>query len=102
QFSQQFREVIYLESNNHTKKYSTFDAVFAFEAFTSLQTDFFQGFEKLKEYQNNSNDWLFGYFTYDLKNDIEDLSSLNYDGLEFPELFFFQPKKIITIKNNVV
>lgn len=99
-FSQQFREFIYLESNNHTKKYSTFDAVFAFDAFTSLQTDFFQGFEKLKEYQNNSNDWLFGYLTYDLKNDIEDLSSSNHDGLEFPELFFFQPKKIITIKDN--
>ncbi|RRJ91272.1 anthranilate synthase component I family protein [Paenimyroides tangerinum] len=102
QFSQQFREVIYLESNNYKDKYSTFDAVFAFDAFTSLQTDAFNGFEKLKEYQTDSNDWLFGYLTYDLKNDVEDISSSNFDGLEFPELFFFQPKKIITIKDNCV
>ena len=102
QFSQQFREVIYLESNNYKDKYSTFDAVFAFDAFTSLQTDTFNGFEKLKEYQNDSNDWLFGYLTYDLKNDVEDISSSNFDGLAFPELFFFQPKKIITIKDNYV
>ena len=102
QFSQQFREVIYLESNNYKDKYSTFDAVFAFDAFTSLQTDAFNGFEKLKEYQTDSNDWLFGYLTYDLKNDVEDISSSNFDGLEFPELFFFQPKKIITIKDNYV
>lgn len=102
QFSQQFREVIYLESNNYKDKYSTFDAVFAFDAFTSLQTDAFNGFEKLKEYQTDSNDWLFGYLTYDLKNDVEDISSNNFDGLAFPELFFFQPKKIITIKDNCV
>ena len=102
QFSQQFREVIYLESNNYKDKYSTFDAVFAFDAFTSLQTDAFNGFEKLKEYQTDSNDWLFGYLTYDLKNDVEDISSSNFDGLKFPELFFFQPKKIITIKDNYV
>ncbi len=102
QFSQQFREVIYLESNNYKDKYSTFDAVFAFDAFTSLQTDAFNGFEKLKEYQTDSNDWLFGYLTYDLKNDVEEISSNNFDGLAFPELFFFQPKKIITIKDNCV
>lgn len=100
QFTQQLREVVYLESNGYNDKYSTFDAVFAFDAFTSLQTDAFNGFEKLQEYQSNSNDWLFGYLTYDLKNDVEALSSRNFDGLEFPELFFFQPKKIIKITDN--
>lgn len=100
QFTQQFREIIYLENNKHQAKYSTFDAVFAFDALTTLQTDAFQGFNKLKEYQNQLNDWLFGYLSYDLKNDVEAISSNNYDGLEFPDLFFFQPKKIIFVSES--
>jgi len=43
---------------------------------------------------------LFGYLSYDLKNDIEDLRSNNFDGLEFPDLFFFQPKKVFLLKGN--
>lgn len=102
QFSQQFREVIYLESNQYKQKYSTFDAVFAFDAFTSIQTDYFNGFEKLKEFKKDLNDWLFGYLTYDLKNDVENLKSTNYDGLQFPDLFFFQPKKIVLFSGDEV
>ncbi len=48
------------------------------------------------------NDWIFGYLSYDLKNDVEQLTSNNFDGLQFPELYFFQPKKIIFLKNNQV
>ena len=45
---------------------------------------------------------MFGYLSYDLKNDIEELASTNFDGLQFPELFFFQPKKIFLVKGNEV
>jgi len=72
----------------------------AVDAFTSLKTDFHNGFEDLKQYQQTTKDWLFGYLTYDLKNDIEDLKSSNFDGLGFPDLFFFQPKKIFILKEN--
>ena len=58
---------------------------------------FMMRFEKLKEYQTYTNDWIFGYLTYDLKNDVEDLKSNNFDGLEFPDLYFFQPKKLFLI-----
>ena len=59
-------------------------------------------FSTLKKYQANINDWLFGYFTYDLKNEIEQLNSTNNDGLNFPELFFFQPKWVFLIIDNEV
>jgi para-aminobenzoate synthetase component 1 len=35
-----------------------------------------------------------------LKNDTEDLHSANFDGLEFPDLYFFQPKKLFLLKGN--
>ncbi len=102
QWSQQFYETIWLDSNSQTESYSSFDAILAVDALTVLQTDSINAFENLKEYQSETKDWIFGYLSYDLKNDVEKLSSNNHDGLDFPELFFFQPKKIIQIKGNVV
>lgn len=99
-WSQQFREIVFLDSNSYPQEYSSFDCVLAVDAFTSLKTDFHNAFEDLKQYQQTTKDWLFGYLTYDLKNDVEDLKSANFDGLDFPDLFFFQPKKIFLLKGN--
>ena len=100
QWSQQFDEVVWLDSNNYHQKYTKYDAILAVDAFTGILTDYHNGFDKLKEYQAATKDWIFGYLTYDLKNDVEDLQSENFDGLEFPDLFFFQPKKLFFLKGN--
>ena len=99
-WSQQFREVVFLDSNSYPQEYSSFDCALAVDAFTSLKTDFHNAFEDLKQYQQTTKDWLFGYLSYDLKNDVENLKSSNFDGLNFPDLFFFQPKKIFLLKEN--
>lgn len=101
-WAQQFDDVVWLDSNNYEQNYSSYDAVLAVDAFTSIQTDYFQGFAKLKEYYSTTKDWIFGYLTYDLKNDVEDLKSDNYDALGFPDLYFFQPKKLYLLKGNQV
>lgn len=92
------REIVYLDSNDHDDAYSNYDCVLAVDAFTSIKTDYVNAFEDLKQYQQTTKDWLFGYLSYDLKNDIEALQSNNFDGLDFPDLFFFQPKKILLLK----
>ncbi|MDX6188602.1 anthranilate synthase component I family protein [Flavobacterium sp. Fl-318] len=99
-WSQQFREVIFLDSNSYPQEYSSFDCLLAVDAFTSVKTDFHNAFDDLKQYQSTTKDWLFGYLAYDLKNNIERLKSSNFDGLNFPDLFFFQPKKIFLLKGN--
>lgn len=101
-WSQQFEEVVWLDSNTYHQKYSDYDMVLAVDAFTCISTDSQQAFDKLQEYQSLTNDWIFGYLTYDLKNDLENLKSNHFDGLNFPELFFFQPKKIFLIKDDQV
>lgn len=101
-WSQQFETAIFLDSNNYHQQYSSFDAVFAVDEFTCIKTDFHNAFEKLQEYQTTSKDHIFGYISYDVKNDIEQLSSTNFDGLDFADLFFFQPQKIIFVKGNSV
>ena len=99
-WSQQFDEVVWLDSNYYKGHQAQYDAILAVDAFTSIKTDYTDAFDKLKEYQSITKDWLFGYLSYDLKNDVEDLQSNNFDGLEFPELFFFQPKKLFLLKGN--
>ena len=101
-WSQQFEEVVWLDSNNHHQKYSTYDVVLAIDAFSCISTCYTDSFKQLEDYQNKTKDWIFGYLTYDLKNDIEPLQSNQFDGLNFPELFFFQPKKIFLIKGDEV
>ena len=101
-WSQQFNEVVWMDSNAHKDHLSSYDAILAVGAQSSLQTSYHGAFEQLKAYQSQVNDWIFGYLTYDLKNDLENLTSENHDGLQFPDLFFFQPKKLILIKGNSV
>ncbi|MCZ8196832.1 MAG: anthranilate synthase component I family protein [Flavobacterium sp.] len=101
-WSQKFREVVFLDSNEYHQNYSSYNYVLAVDAFTSIKTDFHNAFEDLHQYQSQTKDWLFGYLSYDLKNDSEDLKSTNFDGLDFSDLYFFQPKKLFLIKENQV
>lgn len=101
-WSQQFREVTFMDSNQYQQDYSNYDWILAVDAFTSVKTDYFNAFEDLKQYQQTSRDWIFGYLSYDLKNDIETLKSNNFDGLGFPDLFFYQPKKLFLAKGNEI
>ncbi|KGO87154.1 anthranilate synthase component I family protein [Flavobacterium suncheonense] len=99
-WAQQFREVVFLDSNHYPQQYGSYDCVLACDAFTSLKTDYHNAFDDLHQYQQQTKDWLFGYLAYDLKNDTEKLHSQNFDGLHFPDLFFFQPKKLFLLKGN--
>ncbi|QNM84705.1 anthranilate synthase component I family protein [Polaribacter pectinis] len=101
-WSQQFETIVWLDSNNYNQQYSNFDCALATDEFTSIKTDYFNAFDKLKEYQTITKDYIFGYISYDVKNDVEQLSSKNFDGLDFADLYFFQPKKLIFIKENSI
>ncbi len=105
-WSQQFEEVVWLDSNTGASfgnpAYSRYDGILAVDALTAIKTDYHQAFEKLEEYRKITGDWIFGYLTYDLKNDVENLSSENHDQLQFPDLYFFQPKKLFLLKGNVL
>lgn len=99
-WAQQYATLVWLDSNQYPSLYTEYDAILAADEFTAIKTDSFHAFQQLKEYQQTTKDWIFGYLTYDLKNDTEDLTSQNQDELQFPELYFFQPQKLFLIKGN--
>ena len=59
-------------------------------------------FDKLKVFHNSYKDWMFGHFSYDLKNEIDKLNSENIDNLNFHNLFFFIPKIVFTMKEETL
>ena len=59
-------------------------------------------FDKLKVFHNSYKDWMFGHFSYDLKNEIDKLTSENIDNLNFPNLFFFIPKIVFIMKEEAL
>lgn len=101
-WAQQFEVVAWLDSNNYQQNHSQFEAILAVGCETKISCNYNSAFEKLSAFKNKTNDYLFGYFGYDLKNDIEQLHSNNYDGLEFRDLYFFQPQKIFFLQNNKI
>lgn len=52
-------------------------------------------FGQLLAFHQQTNDWLIGYLSYDLKNEIEKLSSAHPDPLGFPLAYFYQPRHLI-------
>ena len=57
-WSQQFDDIVWLDSNQHQDRYSSYDAILAVDAFTAIKTDHFDAFERLKEYQASTMDWI--------------------------------------------
>jgi para-aminobenzoate synthetase component 1 len=95
-WSKKYQKIVWLDDNNHRNDYHSYDVVLAISEQTNDLKDI-DTLQQLKDVVRDNRDWLFGYFSYDLKNELEDLHSHNFDGLEFPTLRFFQPEKIILL-----
>lgn len=90
----QYANLAWLNSNNPDK--TSFLAIGKIDEITT------NSFQTLKDFYEEKQDWLFGYFSYDLKNEIEQLKSENFDGLKFPLLHFFQPEYVLKYCKNEV
>ena len=98
-WGQKHSSFILLDSNKHKELYSKYDLVCAAISVSEVKVDLAKGaFSELEEFRNKTSDWLFGYLTYDLKNDVENLTSSNFDGINFPSLHFFQPGIMFFVK----
>lgn len=94
-----------LTSNSFDKKqqlplnYINYDIIAGVGAVDVLQSNT-ESFESLKNYHNIKKDWFFGYLSYDLKNEVENLKSQNHDAFGVNNLLFFQPEYVLLLKDN--
>jgi para-aminobenzoate synthetase component I len=57
-------------------------------------------FNRLRDFVTKNNDWALGHFSYDLKNEIEQLDSKHPNHLDFPDLHFFVPEVLVNVLEN--
>ncbi|RKR82591.1 para-aminobenzoate synthetase component 1 [Mucilaginibacter gracilis] len=102
QWANGFDVAICLNSNNFTDRYSKFEILIAAGAKHELKCDEGSAFEQLDAFREKHKDWVLGALTYDLKNEIENLSSANTDKILFPGLYFFVPQHIIIVRGDEI
>ena len=98
-WANQFEVCCFLDSNNYKDAYSAYDFIIAAGAHTELKCGAGNAFDQLKSFHSQYQQWIFGYFSYDLKNETEVLQSNHPDGLNFADLYFFVPKYLIAFKD---
>lgn len=103
-FGSKYKNFCVLNSNQYEHdKYSRFDFLagvgIKFEISSNQEKS---GFKRLSEFTDEYNDWIFGYLSYDLKNELETLFSKNPDFIEFQEIHFFVPELVFLNTNNVL
>jgi para-aminobenzoate synthetase component I len=100
-WANRFNIFLFLDSHSYGDKYSTEEWVLAADAVDefSAGTNIFEG---LRNWLNQKQDWLFGHLNYDLKNEVEQLSSAHPDGVGFPDVYFFQPAIVIRQKGKQI
>ncbi|MFT6096481.1 MAG: para-aminobenzoate synthetase component 1 [Nonlabens sp.] len=94
--------LIYLESNQSNTKYDTYSTLIGAGAVATLTATAGNAFEQLEAFRATHKDWMFGFLSYDLKNELEELESKHQDILEFPDMCFFVPELVFEISEREV
>jgi len=103
--SQSLNYISVLDSNTESNQtslpadYISYDLIAGVDDLEVLNVDS-DSFNALQNFHDKHKDWLFGYLSYDLKNEVEQLTSNNNDGIKAASLSFFIPKYVLLLKGN--
>ncbi|WP_213522203.1 anthranilate synthase component I family protein [Nonlabens sp.] len=94
--------LVYLESNQGSLKFDSYASLIGVGAIDHITCKSGTAFEQLNTFRAAHQDWMFGFLSYDLKNELEDLESTHQDLLEVPEGCFFVPELVFEISEKQV
>ncbi|HRG59926.1 MAG TPA: anthranilate synthase component I family protein [Bacteroidia bacterium] len=104
-FTAQFDTYFFYDSNSEVNipdelSYGSYDFLVGLgvNRFLDFKND--NAFSTIEDFQKLHKTWLFGYLSYDLKNQIEQLSSDNKDALNLPLAQFIEPQLVIAVQQN--
>ncbi len=98
-WANQFNICCFLDNHQYHAAHNSIECLLAVDEYSSFANCSLQEF---KTYTSEQQDWLFGHVNYDFKNEIHNLTSAHPDGIQFPTIFFFQPKVVIELKEKEV
>lgn len=92
-----FNICCFLDNHNYHLSHHSEECIAAAGTLDFISCSAGTAFEELYRFSKKHQDWLFGHFSYDLKNEIENLSSSHPDHIGFPDLFFFVPQVVMRL-----
>lgn len=91
-----------LDNNGYPQDKPFFECLLAVGCNASLRLNAGNAFEQLRQFNLQQQDWVFGHLGYDLKNETEQVTSRNFDGIGLDDLHFFVPEIVLQLNKNVL
>lgn len=92
-----------LHSNEFVDPYANVQSILAVGVKQEIVADGTNTFGKIEAFKAKHHDeWMFGFFGYDLKNELEELHTTLPDELAFPEAYFFTPEILLRFQDRKV
>lgn len=100
---EQFDSFSFLDNHKYQFTPHTQECLIAVGAKRKLHIQTGKALDSLQKFIDESKGkWLFGHLNYDLKNEIDNLSSHHEDRIGFPDTFFFEPEIVIRLTENEI
>jgi para-aminobenzoate synthetase component 1 len=99
-WAKRFDSFCFLDNHQYQLEPHTMEYLLAAGIKRKIRYNAGNALEQLQQFIDAGNNWLFGHLGYDLKNEIEQVSSLHPDRIQFPDLFFFEPEIVIRLNEN--
>ena len=87
----------FLDNHRYQTNYHSIECLLAAGNKNSFIANAGNALNDLQNFLSEDSRWLFGHLGYDLKNDIEPVTSSNKNKHGFPDIFFFEPTIIIRL-----
>jgi para-aminobenzoate synthetase component 1 len=91
-WARRFSIFCFLDNHGYEQSFHEHECLLAAGSLKDLESHVGKAFQDLQEFSASTHDWIFGHFSYDLKNETESLYSQNPDSICFPDLYFFVPE----------
>lgn len=100
-FGKKFGNFCFLDNQDYDFDKS-YECIAGFGIDKSITSGTHINLPSLGHFIKENKDWIFGHISYDLKNEIENLSSRNKDGIGFPDFHFFTPEILFILSKEKV
>jgi len=101
-WANQFNIFCFLDNQQYSFDNPSFECVLATGCKEKLEIQAGKALASFNNFCASQKGWLFGHVSYDLKNEIEDLTSSNFDGIGFPILHFFVPEFVVKLNEEKI
>jgi para-aminobenzoate synthetase component I len=101
-WASQFNICCFLDNHDYNMAPHSYECLLGAGAKHVVEAKAGNAFQALKQFSLQRQDWLFGHFAYDLKNETEQLTSSNPDNIGFADMLFYVPEIVIQLSKDAL